>query len=237
MRGLAIFRDPNGQFLPMPGGHGQCFAALRKRLEIFYNQGIRYVSLGNIDNVAYNPQPGFIGLLALSGRDSFFVCSYRSSVDIKGGVLLRPKQNKTCEKLNCFDVGVGVDKDIFQVAEQEGKDLLFNCAIGYFDLGALLKQIDRIIDKLPLRVSEQNKDQGHYWQVEQITWEVIGLMDSVLIGAVCKEEHFLAAKLQLEALVNTGYRIEHYRNCGLEDSALLNYTNIARRFCKRFMPK
>ncbi len=234
-----FFRDKNGKFLPMPGGHGQCFFTLRERLQTIHNQGIRYISLGNIDNVAYNPQSRFIGLLALSGRKSFFVCSYRSFVDIKGGVLLREKFNG---KLNCFDIGAGVDKEIFNIAQQKGKELLFNCAISYFDLEALLAKLDYIIAHLPLRISEQNKDKGHYWQVEQITWEVIGLLDSVLIAAVRKEEHFLATKLQLEAFVNTGYRLAQYKDDALQELRQLakhfatGYNRVLQRDCDFQMP-
>ena len=220
-----FFRDKNGAYVPMPGGHGQCFFALKKLLHELYRQGTRYISLGNIDNVAYNPQPSFIGLLALSGRNGLFICSYRTAVDIKGGVLLRPRQTRH-SRLNCFDIGVGVDKDILEVAENKGEDLLFNCAIGYFDLEALLQKIDHIIASLPLRISEQSKDRGHYWQVEQVTWEVIGLLNSVLIGAVRKEDHFLAAKLQLEAFVNTSYQLQRYA----DNPALQDLTNLARSF-------
>ncbi|WGK68262.1 UTP--glucose-1-phosphate uridylyltransferase [Candidatus Haliotispira prima] len=228
-----FFRDRNGNHLAMPGGHGQCFFALRQRLEELYRKGTRYISLGNIDNVAYNPQPGFIGLLALSGRTGFFSCSYRSSVDVKGGVLLRPRSGSGAGRLNCFDIGTGVDKDILQIAEEKERDLLFNCAIGYFDLGALLAEMENIIACLPLRISEQNKDRGHYWQVEQVTWEAIGLLDSVLIGAVRKEDHFLAAKLQLEALVNTAYRLECYEGKSEGESpeeSLHDLAVLARRF-------
>ena len=225
-----FFSDSSGAYVPMPGGHGQCFFALRKRLQALYDQGVRYVSLGNIDNIAYNPQPVFIGLLALSAREGLFVCSYRSPVDVKGGVLLRPRPNDAGGgpaqpgRLNCFDIGVGVDKQIFDLAQQQGRQLLFNCAIGYFDLAALLGKMDQIIAELPLRISEQNKDRGHYWQVEQVSWEVIGLLDSVLIGAVRKEDHFLAAKLQLETFLNTAYGLERYEN----QSELQEFARIAR---------
>ena len=235
-----FFRDKNGEYLAMPGGHGQCFFALRKRLQMLYDQGIRYVSLGNIDNIAYNPQPLFIGLLALSAREGLFICSYRSPVDIKGGVLLRPsKKEGKVGKLNCFDIGVGVDKQIFSLAQQQGKQLLFNCAIGYFDLSALLGQMEKIITKLPLRISEQNKDRGHYWQVEQVSWEVIGLLESVLIGAVRKENHFLAAKLQLETFLNTAYGLERYENrpelqklAQIARSLSLGYARVLQRDCE-----
>ncbi len=241
-----FFRNRDGDYLPMPGGHGQCFFALRQLLQQLYRQGTRYISLGNIDNIAYNLQPGFLGLLALSGCEGLFACSYRSPLDIKGGVLLRTggkteRQTTGSQKtkLNCFDIGVGVDKEILQAAQNLGKGLLFNCAIGYFNLEALLQKIDHIIEHLPLRISEQNKDQGHYWQVEQVAWEVIGLLDSVLIGAVHKEEHFLAAKLQLEAFVNTGYQLEGCHDTS-GSKALQEFIALARHFapaCRKVLAR
>ncbi|MEM9424026.1 MAG: UTP--glucose-1-phosphate uridylyltransferase [Spirochaetota bacterium] len=242
-----FWRDANRQFLPMPGGHGQCFFALRGLFRQLYDSGTRYISLGNIDNIAYNPQPLFIGLLALSGRTGFFASSYRSSIDVKGGVLLRPHtqgqktgtQSESRPKLNCYDIGVGVSPDILPIAEQQDRVLLFNCAIGYFDLGQLLAQIDDIIRCLPIRVSEQNKDRGHYWQVEQVSWEAIGLLDTVLLGAVRKEDHFLAAKLQLETFINTAYRSEQYPGTQLKHLAArlsTGYRHILKRDCALSMP-
>ena len=117
--------------------------------------------------------------------------------------------------------------------------MLFNCAIGYFDLSALLGQMEKIITKLPLRISEQNKDRGHYWQVEQVSWEVIGLLESVLIGAVRKENHFLAAKLQLETFLNTAYGLERYENrpelqelAQIARSLSLGYARVLQRDCE-----
>lgn len=217
----SFFSDKNGDYLPMPGGHGQVFTTLKETWRELRRQGIHYISIGNIDNIAYNPEKLFIGLLALSGKNAFFACSYRTAVDNKGGVLLRQPNGK----LSCFDIGVGVDKSIFQRAEEEEKPLLFNCAIGYFHLDYLLDNIERIIAQLPLRISEQNKEKGHYWQVEQVAWEVLGLLDSSIIGAVKKEEYFLAAKLQLESFVNSAYSLKRYE----EQEELKTFASLAVR--------
>jgi hypothetical protein len=58
-----------------------------------------------------------------------------------------------------------------------------------------------------MRFSDQDKDAGLYSQGEQVTWEVIGLLDDILIFAINKYERFLAAKLLMENLMTSGTKI------------------------------
>ena len=75
--------------LALPGGHGQCFHVLSDVFKDLYAHGTRFVYLGNVDNIAYTPDPLELALLALSGKPAAFEFSVRTPMDIKGGVLVR----------------------------------------------------------------------------------------------------------------------------------------------------
>jgi len=195
---------PN-QVLPMPGGHGQNFEILKDIYRSLLNQGKRYIYLGNVDNLGYTVDPVCLALIALQHKQAGFEFSFRTAVDIKGGILIRDQYNR----LNCADIGPAISPDEVLRAESLGTDILFNCATGLFDLEYLVTNLDRIIDNLPVRISDQDKDAGMYSQAEQVTWEVISLLDDFLIFGVNKYERFLAAKLVLENLMASGIGLDH----------------------------
>jgi UTP--glucose-1-phosphate uridylyltransferase len=59
-----------------------------------------------------------------------------------------------------------------------------------------------------VRFSDQDKQSGRYSQAEQITWEVIGLLEHPLIIGVNKSDRFLAVKLLIEGLLTSGFRLD-----------------------------
>ncbi len=185
--------------IALPGGHGQNFYVLKAIYQDLYDQGKRLAYLVNVDNMGNLPSLSHIALTALTGCEGSFEFSYKSPIDIKGGVLVASPDGK----LTCKDIGVAISSDEIKAAEDEGKPILFNCATGLFNLSYLTKNIDHIIDNLPLRVSEQNKDAGAYSQAEQVTWEIIDLMKNPIMIAVHKKERFLAAKLLSEAIMTS----------------------------------
>ncbi|MBN2618583.1 MAG: UTP--glucose-1-phosphate uridylyltransferase [Spirochaetales bacterium] len=195
-----FFKTSDTNYLPLPGGHGQCFYVLKSIFQELYMKGIRFISLGNVDNIGYNIDPKILSLLALNNKDAMFEFSYKTEIDTKGGVLVLDDNNR----LNCADLGVTISKEEIKNAETSGKPILFNCASGYFNLEILLSKIDFIIDNLPTRFSDQNKDIGIYSQAEQVTWEVISLLDNISILAVNKYDRFLASKLLIENLLTSG---------------------------------
>ncbi len=201
-----VFRNPEKDFpfIVLPGGHGQCFRVLRKSWQKLYDRGVRFISLGNIDNLGYTPDPAELALLALRDRPAGFDESFKTAVDVKGGILV----NTADGGLNCVDLGVGISHKDADALEASGKKILFNCGSGLFKLGWLLENLDRIIQELPLRFSDQNKDAGHYSQAEQVTWEVIGMIDKPLIFAVDKYKRFLAAKILLENMMTSGLKLD-----------------------------
>jgi UDP-N-acetylglucosamine pyrophosphorylase len=186
--------------LPLPGGHGQNFAVLKDIYRNLYRSGKRFAYLGNIDNLGNTIDPLGPALLALSGKEGAFEFSYKTPVDVKGGILVQDSSGR----LNAVDMGPAVPREEVLRAEQKGSKILFNCATGIFNLEYLNRNIDRIIEKLPIRFSDQNKDAGNYSQAEQITWEVLGLLEDPLILAVRKYDRFLASKLLLENLMTSG---------------------------------
>lgn len=190
-------------FITIPGGHGQCFRVLKETWQNLYDQGIRFISLGNIDNLGYTLDTLELALLAIRNRPAGFDESYKTAVDIKGGILVIDGE----KRLNCVDLGVGISFDEAESLEASGKKILFNCGSGLFNLKWLLENIDRIIRDLPLRFSDQNKDAGIYSQAEQVTWEVIAMIENPLIFAVDKYDRFLAAKILLENMMTSGYKL------------------------------
>ena len=191
--------------LPLPGGHGQNFAVLSEIYRSLYSEGYKYAYLGNIDNLGNTVEPISIALLALSGTQGAFEFAFKTPVDVKGGILVRDQYGK----LNAADIGPAISKDEVQQAEQSGTPILFNCASGIFDLKYLSEQLDFIARNLPTRFSDQDKDAGRYSQAEQITWEIIGMMDTPLILGVNKYDRFLASKLLLENLMTSGIGIDN----------------------------
>ncbi len=200
---LEIFTTAWGRsnaLLPLPGGHGQNFSVLKDIYKELFASGKRFAYLGNIDNLGSTVDPVSIAILALTGKQAAFDFSYKTSVDVKGGILIRDKTGK----LNCVDMGPAISPERVKENEASGKAVLFNCATGLFNLEYLVEHIDTIIDQLPVRFSNQDKDAGEYSQAEQITWEVMGLMDDFIVFAVDKYRRFLAAKILMEGILTSG---------------------------------
>jgi UDP-N-acetylglucosamine pyrophosphorylase len=143
--------------------------------------------------------------MALSGKEAGFEFSFKTPVDIKGGILIRDTRGR----LNCGDIGPAISKTELSQAEEAGKAILFNCATGLFNLDYLTRELPGIIRNLPTRFSDQDKDAGRYSQAEQVTWEVIGMLEDFFIFGVDKYERFIAAKLLLESFLANGLNLEH----------------------------
>lgn len=191
--------------LPMPGGHGQNFIILRQVYQDLLSKGIKYIYLGNVDNLGFTVDPVSLAIMALRNKQAGFEFAFRTVVDVKGGVLIEDQRHR----LNCADIGPAISKAEVLNAEKSGKKILFNCAIGLFDLEYLVKNLDHIIDNLPVRFSDQDKDAGVYSQAEQVTWEIIGMLDDFLIFGVDKYQRFLAAKMLLEGLMTSGIGLDN----------------------------
>ncbi len=186
--------------LPMPGGHGQNFIYLANVYRKLYEEGKRFVYLGNVDNTGFTVDPVSLALLALGGYEAGFEFAFRTQVDVKGGVLIIDQK----QRLNCADIGAAISKDEIKRIEKEGRKILFNVATGLFDLEYLVNNLDEIAQRLPMRISDQDKDSGKYAQAEQVTWEVIALLRNPVIFGVDKYRRFLASKLLLEGLMASG---------------------------------
>ena len=192
-----IFRDINNEIFLLPGGHGQNFKVLKGIYKKLLESGKRFIYLGNVDNIGFNIDLAEVAIIALSGSSAGFDFSLKTPVDVKGGILVTDERGK----LNCGDIGAAVSKEEVSEAEKQGKSILFNCATGLFNLEYLVGNIDSIIDNLPVRVSDQEKETGKYSQAEQITWEVLSLIDNFLIFGVNKYRRFLASKLLVENMM------------------------------------
>ena len=189
-----------GRPLGLPGGHGQNFQVLAPVYRRLRDAGKRFVYLGNVDNIGFTMDPTSIALMALQEAQGGFDFAFRTPVDVKGGVLLYDQKGQ----LTCGDIGPAISKEAVFAAEAQGKRILFNCASGLFNLDFLVSHLDRIVEDLPMRISDQNKDAGKYSQAEQVTWEIIGMLDDVLIFGIDKYRRFLAAKMLLETFLTSG---------------------------------
>ncbi len=196
----SVYRNAYGEkdlMLPLPGGHGQNFMVLKDIYKKLLKNGKRFVYLGNVDNIGFNIDLCEVAILALAGRNAGFDFALKTPVDVKGGILVCDSKGR----LNCADIGPAVSEEEVADAEKRGRKILFNCATGLFNLEYLVKNIDFIIKNLPLRVSDQDKDAGRYSQAEQITWEIISLLDNFYIFGVSKYNRFLASKLLIENML------------------------------------
>lgn len=193
-----------GRTLPLPGGHGQNFHVLADVYRELLRDGFRFAYLGNVDNIGFTVDPVTLARFALSGREAAFEFSFRTPVDIKGGILVQDRSGV----LTCGDIGPAISTDEIFRAEAAGASVLFNCATGLFDLERLVGDLDRINRDLPVRFSDQDKDAGRYSQAEQVTWEVIGMLDRPLILGVDKYRRFLSAKLLSETLMTSGVALD-----------------------------
>lgn len=185
--------------IALPGGHGQGFRVLAPIYRELLASGYRYAYLGNVDNIGYFPDPAELAVMALSGAPAAFEFSYRTPVDIKGGVLVQTEQGTR----TVVDIGQAISFERVLSLEAAGQRVLFNCATGLFDLAWLVPHLDDIAEHLPVRISDQDKDAGRYSQAEQSTWEVVGLVPNPLGFAVEKGERFIAAKLLVETLLGS----------------------------------
>ena len=213
---FARARGHANETLPLPGGHGQNFAVLEEIYRTLRDEGKRFVYLGNVDNLGFLPDPVGVAYLALSGRQAAFDFAYKTPVDVKGGILVRD----TSGRLNCADIGPAVSKDDVARAEREGKPILFNAATGLFSLDFLVPNLERIVRELPTRFTDQDKDAGRYSQAEQVTWEVLGMLDDFLVFSVSKWDRLLAAKLLAETLMTSGLRLDDPAYPTSDDPAL-----------------
>ena len=192
--------------LALPGGHGENFRVLADTYRTLRAKGVRWAYLGNVDNSGYTVDPVSLAITALKGADAAFEFSWRTKMDVKGGVLVELPDGT----LSTADIGQAISKEALATEEAEGKPILFNCATGLFDLDFLVPRLQEIADGLPIRVSEQDKEAGSYAQAEQNTWEILGLTKSPLIFAVAKGSRFVAAKMLMETLLSSpiGKRME-----------------------------
>jgi UDP-N-acetylglucosamine pyrophosphorylase len=183
--------------IALPGGHGENYRVLAPVYRELRARGVKWAYLGNVDNSGFTVDPVSVALTALKGSSAAFEFSWKTPVDVKGGILVE----RTDGKLLVGEIGQSLDKAEVTEAERAGKPILFNCATALFDLDYLVPRLDRIADELPIRVSDQDKEAGRYAQAEQNTWDIIGLLHDPLIFAVSKEKRFIAAKMLLETLL------------------------------------
>lgn len=217
--------------LGLPGGHGQNFSILKSTYQQLYESGKRFFYLGNVDNLGFTVSPVSLAMIALSGRQAGFDFSFRTPVDIKGGILVRDHHGR----LNCGDIGPAISRDDVLNAEKKGKKILFNCATGLFSLDYLLPNIDRIIDQLPMRFTDQDKDAGRYSQAEQVTWEIIGMLDNFLVFGIDKYERFIAAKMLMETLFSSGINLENVQK--IEPAAQWLHEGLKKLLAERYALK
>jgi hypothetical protein len=177
----------------------QNFEILAPLYRKLHRLGVRFVWLGNIDNMGYTVDPVLARIFALSGKEAAFEASVKTPMDVKGGILVTEPSGR----ITCADIGPALSPDAVRRFEDGGKPILFNCGVGLFDLERLIERLPRLPFELPLRVTDQDKDAGLYAQAEQITWEIIGLLDDPLFFAVPKERRFVAAKMLLELILTS----------------------------------
>jgi UDP-N-acetylglucosamine pyrophosphorylase len=158
-----------------------------------------------VDNLGFTPDPAGIAYLALTGKQAAFDFTFKTAVDVKGGILVRDEEGN----LTCGDIGPAVAKSEVQSAVESGRNILFNAATGLFDLEYLVSNLEEIQENLPVRVTDQDKDAGKYSQAEQVTWEVLGVLNDFLVYGQDKYDRFMAAKMLVETLMTSGIELDN----------------------------
>ncbi len=185
--------------IALPGGHGQNFRVLAEVYRSLRAEGKRWAWLCNVDNLGALPSTFELGVMALTGAQAGFDFSFRTPVDVKGGILLSTASGKPA----CGDIGSAISFEDVLELERRGKRVLFNCATGLFDLDWLCSNLEKVCERIPVRFSDQDKDAGRYSQAEQNTWEILSIPKKPLVFAVEKSERFLAAKMLLESILTS----------------------------------
>ncbi|AHE62351.1 UTP--glucose-1-phosphate uridylyltransferase [Borrelia parkeri] len=206
-------------FLALPAGHGQNFKVLRDIYLKLYNSGKKFVYIGNVDNIGFTVNLQTLAIMAITNSSSGFEFSIKTPLDTKGGVLVLDDDNN----LTCVDIGSVISKEAVLKAECRGDRILFNCATGLFNLEYLIENMDKIISDMPMRIIEQDKEIGRYTAIEQITWEVIRILDNPLIFEVNREDRFLPAKLFVNTLIMSNYMNDKISGTISDISRYLNY--------------
>lgn len=207
-RPKGIFADAwgkPGEPLAIPGGHGQVFSVMRPVYEELYRAGKRLVYIGNVDNIGFTPDPAAIAYAMLRQAPGVFDFSFRTAIDVKGGMLMVDQSGA----MTCADIGVAVSREDVAKAEATGKRVLFNCAIGLFRIEDLIDPDNDAARRLPMRFSDQDKDAGRYSQAEQVTWEIIGTLPDAIVFGTEKTKRYLAAKLLVESLMTSGLAMDN----------------------------
>ncbi|ACH94270.1 uncharacterized conserved protein [Borrelia recurrentis A1] len=205
-------------FLALPAGHGQNFKVLRDIYMQLYNSGKKFVYIGNIDNVGFTVNLKTLAIMAITNDSAGFEFSVKTPLDTKGGILILDDDNN----LNCVDIGSVISRETVLQFEYKGGKIFFNCATGLFNLEYLIKNIDRIISDMPMRVVKQTKEFGKYTSIEQITWEVIKMVDNPLIFEVNREDRFLPAKLFINTLIMSNYMSDKFSDAFFDIAKYLN---------------
>jgi len=201
-----------GRVLGLPGGHGMVYATMSTIFKQLYAQGKRFVYLGNIDNLGFFPDPKALAVAALSACDGLFEFSLKTTMDTKGGILVQDEQGQ----VTCTDIGMAISKSEVKAFEDKGLPILFNCATGLFNLEYLVNNAQNIEQNLPLRVSTQHKDAGHYCQAELSAWEIIGIMKHPVIFGVEKSERFIPAKILLDTFATSLIKMDETNDTTLQ---------------------
>ncbi|UCP01048.1 UTP--glucose-1-phosphate uridylyltransferase [Borrelia hermsii] len=212
--------DNSGEetLLALPAGHGQNFKVLKDIYFKLYNSGKRFVYIGNVDNIGFTVNLKTLAIMAITNSSAGFEFSVKTPLDTKGGVLVLDDDNS----LTCVDIGSAISKETVLKAECSGNKILFNCATGLFNLEYLIENIGRIISDMPIRIIEQDKEFGKYTAIEQITWEVVRMVDNPLIFEVNRGDRFLPAKLFVDTLIMSNYMNDKFADDLFDIAKYLN---------------
>ena len=101
---LSFFKDKNGEYYGLPGGHGQNFIVLRDIYKKLLKAGKKFVYLGNVDNIGFTITPVELAVLALSGRQATFDFSFKTPARVSpristSSVLRRPTSRPICSSM------------------------------------------------------------------------------------------------------------------------------------------
>lgn len=195
--------DPSLEWCPP--GHGDLYTALEVSglLQRLLDQGYRYASVSNSDNLGAAPDPRMVGWFAASGAPYAAEVCRRTPADRKGGHLVVRKSDG---RLILRETAQTPDADV-EAASDIGKHRFFHTNNLWFDLRVLSETLDRTggVLGLPLIRNEKTVDPTDASSPKVIQIEsAMGAAVEVFDGAVAVEvprSRFLPVKTTNDLLL------------------------------------
>ncbi len=154
-----------------PPGHGDVFASLHRHglLDNLIKQGIRWIFISNLDNLAASVEPWILGIIDRDNIDFLMEVTRRTPVDRKGGTLV--VRDGKLDLLEIAQVSPAERNEFMDI----DRFSVFNTNNVWVDLNALSVRIKKQSLELPLIQNHKKVMDAKVIQLETAMGAAIGL--------------------------------------------------------------